>query len=109
VKYAGNLLKIASLATSPDRPELKVICIVGPTRIGKSYAAHALFPSLYTPYYGNNGVWWDGYAGEKTVLIDEFRGQMPLQKTLQTLDRYPFRLETKGGSLPAMYTLVFVT
>lgn len=61
------------------------------------------------PFYGNSGLWWDGYSGQKVVLIEEFRGQVQLQKMLQVLDKYPLRLEIKGGSVPARYELVIVT
>lgn len=109
VKYMGNLLKIASYAPCLARPDLQVICIIGPTGIGKSHAVHELYPTVFSPYYGNNGIWWDGYDGEQIALIDEFRGQVPLQRMLQLLDVWAIRLETKGSSLPARFHLVFLT
>lgn len=109
MKYASSCLKIAALAKPPRRDDLKVICITGPTGIGKSYACHECYPGLYTPIYGNTGMWWDGYNGEEVVMIEEFRGQCQLQKMLQILDPYPLRVEVKGGSVPARYKLIIVT
>jgi len=109
MRYSSSLIKLAALAIPPRRDGLKVICIIGETGIGKSYAAHECYPDLYMPFYGNSGLWWDGYSGQKVVLIEEFRGQVQLQKMLQVLDKYPLRLEIKGGSVPARYELVIVT
>ena len=109
VKYASGLLALAAQAPCPRRNDLKVITIIGPTGIGKSFAAHECYPGLYTPYYGNSGLWWDGYIGQDVVMIEEFRGQVPLQKMLQTLDVYPLRVEVKRGAVPARFRLVIVT
>ena len=109
MKHAGNCVKIASLCNPPRRDGLQVFLIVGKTGIGKSYSVRDLYPDLYMPFYGNSGLWWDGYSGQDVVLFEEFRGQVPLTKMLQLLDPYPIRLEVKGGAMPARYTKVFIT
>jgi len=109
LKYASGCLKLAALAVPPRRDDLKVITIIGPTGIGKSYAVHDLFPDVYVVNMGNAGLWWDGYTGQKAVLFEEFKGQVQLQKMLQILDPYPLRLEIKGGVVPARFTIVFLT
>jgi hypothetical protein len=40
----------------------------GVTGAGKSRQARDRFPDAYIK---SNNVWWDGYAGEETVIIDE--------------------------------------
>lgn len=109
IRYTGNLLKLAAYGPCPRRDDLKVITIIGPSGIGKSHAAWECYPGLYMPFYGNAGLWWDGYNGQEVILIEEFRGQVPLQKMLQTLDKYPLRLEVKGGAVPARFRLVIIT
>ena len=109
LKYASGCLKLAALAPPPRRDGLKVVTIVGPTGIGKSYAAHDMYPDIYVVNMGNSGLWWDGYVGQKTVMFEEFKGQVQLQKMLQILDPYPLRLEIKGGLVPARFTTVFIT
>lgn len=109
LKYASGCLKLAALAPPPRRDNLKVITIVGPTGIGKSYAVHDLFPDIYVVNMGNSGLWWDGYTGQPAVMFEEFKGQVQLQKMLQILDPYPLRLEIKGGLVPARFTTVFIT
>lgn len=109
LKYASGCLKLAALAPPPRRDNLKVITIVGPTGIGKSYSVHDLFPDIYVVNMGNSGLWWDGYTGQPAVMFEEFKGQVQLQKMLQILDPYPLRLEVKGGLVPARFTTVFIT
>lgn len=109
LKYASGCLKLAALAPPPRRDNLKVITIVGPTGIGKSYSVHELFPDIYVVNMGNSGLWWDGYTGQPAVMFEEFKGQVQLQKMLQILDPYLLRLEIKGGLVPARFTMVFIT
>lgn len=108
-RYHRGIRALIELHRKPqNRFDTKVICIIGKTGVGKSYFAHTCYPNLFTPYYGNGGIWFDGYEGEEVILLDEFRGQIPLQKLLQTLDVYKYRAETKGGSIAARWKLVIV-
>lgn len=109
LKYASGCIKAASKFPPPMREDLKVICIKGDTGIGKTWWAWHEFPDLFSPYYGNTGIWWDGYDGQETVLLEEYRGQLPLQKLLQVLDPYPLRLEVKGGCVPAKFRFIIIT
>jgi len=109
LKYASGCLKLAALAPPPRRDGLKIITIIGPTGIGKSYSVHDMFEDVYVVNMGNSGLWWDGYTGQKAVMFEEFKGQVQLQKMLQILDPYPLRLEIKGGLVPARFTIVFIT
>ncbi len=52
----------------------------------------------------NSRVWWDGYAGEETVVIDEFYGWLPYNFILRMLDRNALQVEVKGGSVPLRAT-----
>lgn len=92
----------------PDRPDLRIITIVGPTACGKSYASHNILPDHAKCFYGNSGAWFSN-GDAPVLLIEEFSGQIPLQKMLTILDHYPFQLEEKGGFSPALYTTVVIT
>lgn len=67
--------------------------------------------------YGVNGVypptsykWWEGYDGHRVVLIDELRGDWcTFGQLLRLLDRYPYTVETKGGSRQIQATTWFIT
>ena len=55
------------------------------------------------PYYvlrkpAGNAVYWDGYNGEKHIIIDEFYGWIPRQAMLTICDRYPTIVDVKNGA-----------
>lgn len=108
-KHSNGLKALSALQAPPRRDGLVVTCIVGGTGVGKTHWVFEHFPTTFRPHYGNGGLWWDGYAGEDSILLDEFRGQCPLQKLLMILDKYPLMLEIKGGYLAARFTKVFIT
>lgn len=110
VKYGKGLQMLSSMVQPPYRKALKVITIIGYTGLGKTFAIKNSYPNnSYSPYYGNNGIWFDGYYEQAVLLLDEFYGQVPLHKILQLLDPYPLRVETKGGTAPLHATLIFLT
>lgn len=53
---------------------------------------------------------WEGYDGHKIVLIDELRGDWcKFGQLLKLLDRYPYRVQTKGGSRQIQATTWYIT
>ena len=58
---------------------------------------------------GSEMEWWDGYEGEKTILIDEYDSQVSLPRLLNILDGYQLRLPIKGGFTYARWTKVIIT
>lgn len=54
-------------------------------------------------------LWWDGYEGQKTLIIDEFYGWVAYQKLLRILDGYQQRLAVKGGFTYALWDKVIIT
>lgn len=58
----------------------------------------------------DSNKWFDGYAGEKTLIIDDF-SWMDWNRAylLKILDRYPMRVEQKGSSIQAKWTTVIIT
>lgn len=56
--------------------------------------------------------WWDGYIGQKVVIIDDLRpGSIEFNVLLRLLDRYPVRLQVKGASfwMPPSTTTIIIT
>lgn len=54
--------------------------------------------------------WWDGYEGESTLLIDDYkRGCINRGFLLNLLDGYRLRLETKGSHVWALWSKVYIT
>ncbi len=85
----------------------------GPPGSGKS--AHALELGgesqywLTPPKHAGGDVWWDGYDGHHTVIIDEFYGWLPRSTLQRLVDRYPFMVETKGGAVPFVAKRIIIT
>jgi len=74
----------------------KVLELAGPT-------------AYWLPRPAGQTAWFDGYIGQDTLVIDEFYGWLSLDLLCRVLDRYPFQVETKGGSVPLRISKCFIT
>lgn len=81
-------------------------CWWGDAGAGKTRAAWAKEEDLYAKPAGK---WFDGYAGQEAVLLDDFTGDMDLSLFLKVLDRYPLRVEVKGGTCSFLAKRIYVT
>lgn len=79
----------------------------GATGTGKSRRAWAEAGSAFPK--DPQTKFWCGYQGEEHVIIDEFRGAIGVAHILRWLDRYPVRVEVKGGSRPLMAVKYWIT
>jgi len=72
----------------------------GPTGSGKTRHAMSWLRSEGTVFTVETpGKFWDGYDGQNGVLFDDFRStRCEFAHLLRLLDRYPMRVEVKGGS-----------
>jgi len=84
----------------PDfRPDINVRVYWGKSGTGKTRRAfHEAGEDVYIK--NPNTKWWDGYRGQKNVIIDEFIGRIDISYILKWLDRYPCIIEIKGYSMP---------
>lgn len=48
-------------------------------------------------YYKPRGLWWDGYSQQECVIIDDFYGWIKYDELLKICDRYPYKVQIKGG------------
>lgn len=90
--------------------EVEVKWYWGPSGSGKTWAAiHECGDGDY--WISSRGLkWWDGYSGQKYVIIDDFRRDFcTFHELLRLLDIYPFRVETKGSSQWLRATTIVVT
>lgn len=53
--------------------------------------------------------WFDGYEGQTTLILDEFRNDIKLGKLLSLLDGHICRLQIKGGVTYALWNKVIIT
>lgn len=89
---------LAKYAPPRERDIPKVLWFWGPTGTGKTRTAVELGGKDY--WISSRALkWWDGYIGQRTIIIDDFRDNYcPFTELLRMTDRYPFRVETKGSS-----------
>jgi hypothetical protein len=98
-----------TLAPTIRRKNIDIYYIEGDTGIGKTYGIFKMFPDAYRPIVSGDKIWFDGYCGEKTLLLDELRGNIKLSFLLQILDPYALKVEVKGGTVNAEWERVFIT
>ncbi|AUT11887.1 replication associated protein [Varroa mite associated virus 1] len=53
--------------------------------------------------------WWDGYAGQKVVVMDEFPGSLSALDWKLYLGEAMVALESKGGTMYSQYETVYLT
>lgn len=99
---------------SKEQRDVQVTVYWGETGTGKTRAVYDSHQQggLYRLCLGSTAVWWDGYNGEETILLDDFYGASSGIKhdtLLQLLDRYPFRLAVKGAHCWAQWKRVYIT
>lgn len=96
----------------PVGAPVQVIVFVGGTGTGKTTRVYAECPEVYRPVQAGGKLWWDGYAGEEAVLLDDFRGKSTISDLgylLQLTQPFPMRVEYKGGSRPLAATTFYIT
>ncbi|UUG66207.1 replication associated protein [Calfel virus LSF31_cyc880] len=83
----------------PRNSKTEVFYYWGPPGSGKSRRAleEATTHAPNSIYYKPRGLWWDGYEQHKCVIIDDFYGWIKYDELLKICDRYPYKVQIKGG------------
>lgn len=75
-----------------------IYVFVGETHTGKSQVARHIGGEDTWIWNSEMGKFMNGYAGQKTVIFEEFRGQIPYDFLLQLTDKYTgIRVPIKGS------------
>lgn len=109
--YSRGLREYVNLHRAQRNTQTKVTVLWGPPGTGKSrYAHHIGGPTAYwLPKPAGSTVWFDGYDGQETVVIDEFYGWIPRDLMQRMCDRYALNVEVKGGSVPFLAKHIIIT
>lgn len=104
--YYRTFKQIAQDNLKPQEQERRAYWIWGKPGLGKSRAVHQLFPHAY---WKNANKWWDGYKGEKVVVLDDLGTAHLYEHLKRWADRYPVIGEVKGSSIGLSYEVFIVT
>lgn len=109
MKYWKGMSALVAIQNPPKKRNVKVFCLYGSTGCGKTRSAYDFFPDLY-PVFCSKSPWFDGYEGQRDMLLDDFGPkQMCLQFLKRLLDRYQIMLPVKGGSAPMRADVLIIT
>lgn len=114
VRYNRGFALYRSLRATQRSWQTQAIVYWGPPGSGKTRAAASFDSPEHTFWLprpsGSGTAWWDGYSGQRTVILDEFYGWLRRDLLQRLIDRTPIRVECKGGSLVfAARTIIFTS
>jgi len=85
--------------------------LVGPTGAGKSHKAfEGYHPETHYLWKLNDNGWQDGYTGQETVIINDFRGEIKYNELLNMIDKWPFTVSRRAREpVPFLAKHVIIT
>lgn len=85
----------------------EVVIIFGKPGTGKSRYMPRGRDTYWKPPDGN---WWDDYAGEEKVVLDEWSEKfLTRSQMLRLCDRYPLKVPIKGGFVEFVAKTIYIT
>lgn len=107
VKFSRGLRELKLVLDKPYTPKgLRGLWYYGPPGTGKSRTAREKFPDAYLK---SQNKWWDGYAGEKNIILDDMDTNVLGHYLKIWTDRYPCTGETKGGTVNLQHDVLVIT
>jgi len=74
----------------------KGVWYTGPSDAGKSHECFKDFDPETHYVKPLQDVWWDGYKGQETVILNEFRGEIPYGELMAIVDKWPHYVRRRG-------------
>lgn len=85
------------------------VLLTGRTGTGKSKIMMLISQFVGESCWVNSDLrWFDPYQGERMIVIDEVR-DLKISMMLRLVDRYPLKLEVKGGFVEMTATMVMMS
>lgn len=114
-QFGRTLEKVQAKANMNKKRKFKTeaVWLWGATGVGKTRRVYEEVgeeeDELYVHNTDDKG-WWDGYSGQKYVLIDDFRGAITYSTLLKLCDRYPMTVPRRNlPPVPFMAEKIFIT
>lgn len=112
LRYRKGLEAYSAARQPPRTWKTQVVWLWGPTGTGKSRRAFDEASRLCQSVFwavDNTCTWFDGYIGQKAVIMDDFDGTANLAFLLRLFDRYPMDVPVKGGFVAWRPRIIWVT
>lgn len=95
IKFHRGIERLHFRLDEPRRWASEVFVYWGASGTGKTRKVVESEPDLWI---SGGGGWFDGYEGQEAVLFDDFGGhEFKFTFWLKLVDRYPMRVQIKGG------------
>lgn len=115
-QYRRSFYAYQQLSLSGRRWKSFTVVLYGPTGTGKTRFVHEMCQGDTLWTWGGDGMWFDGYCGQRVCLFDDFDGAHGTEKSrisyrrlLRLLDRYPERVPIKGGYVEWCPRKIYIT
>lgn len=110
IRYGAGIQRYFMMKQQKRNWPMKVYWLWGATGVGKSREAWRLGgEDMYAKDVGTE--WWDGYTGQKFVILDDYRpsARLTFAYLLRLFDRYGMSVQMKGGTAQFTSRVIFVT
>lgn len=109
VKFHRGFEALRSLKAPTARAsQFQCFVLYGSARSGKTSHVVSQAKDLYI-IPDEDCKWFDGYRGQKQMLLDDYSGRTPLHTLLKLMDRYPLQLPIKGGFVSSQVQTLWIT
>jgi hypothetical protein len=109
IRYRTNILASIRERREPRSWPSKVIILWGRSGAGKTRTVFD-YHAIKDIWVHGSGKWFDGYDGHPVALFDDYTGsEFKLGFLLKLLDRYPMRVEVKGGFVQWIPKTIYFT
>lgn len=102
-QYGRTIEKLESIYLNKKIRKEMTTCdwYYGDTGTGKSHIAFTDYfnfedPKSYYLHDTNDKGWWDHYSQQEYVVINEFRGEIPLKNLLDLIDKWPCKVPRRN-------------
>lgn len=111
IKFARGIEAVVGCYEDRRAFKTEIRWYYGPTGTGKSKTAYEEAEALGSFYVKDpTSNWWDGYAGEHSCIIDDYRRDFcTFSSLLRLFDRYPLPVQVKGGYRQFRSKVIFIT
>jgi len=115
IRYARGLREYAHIAAGERIPQFRPVLVYyvwGDSGCGKSWWANTMFDTpgdTYTTTDMPEKIWMGNYAGERTLVIEEFESLCNHSILKCMLEGYKMEFQTKGGFVWSQWDVVILT